>query len=224
MRGGPEAFRPFDGPIGEVLWPQWEALHSEVGDLWKAELKEVNPERLGHISEAQSVFARHEAQARFDVLYKSYDANSVQGRSVRARLLSCACRPASAWLVTLPCTPALELKSGEVCTGLRHRLGLSMLPSKAPAVQCNCGTTLRPIEADNGMRCPSLAAHTTLRHDILKGILRLVLHGAGIASIQEPPLRCLPGLAGGVAPLPRVPAPGSKPAGTSSWPCQEASP
>jgi hypothetical protein len=32
------------------------------------------------------------------------------------------------------------------------------------------------------MRCPSVAAHTTLRHDILKGILRRVVHRAGIAS------------------------------------------
>jgi hypothetical protein len=32
---------------------------------------EVNPERLGHIAEAQSVFARHEAQARFNALYES---------------------------------------------------------------------------------------------------------------------------------------------------------
>jgi hypothetical protein len=84
-----------------VLRPQWEALHSEAGDLWKAELKEVNPERLGHISEAQGVFARQEAQARFDALYESYDANSVQGRIARARLLSCTCRPASAWLDAL---------------------------------------------------------------------------------------------------------------------------
>jgi hypothetical protein len=61
MRGSPEAFRPFNGPSGEVLRPQWEALHSEAGDLWKPELKEVNPKRLGHIAEAQGVFARHEA-------------------------------------------------------------------------------------------------------------------------------------------------------------------
>jgi hypothetical protein len=180
-----------------VLRPQWEALHSEVGDLWKPEPKELNPERLGHISEAQGVFAWHEAQARFDALYEPYDANSVQGRSARACLLSCACRSASAWLDTLPCTQTLELKSGEVRTGLRHRLGLSMLPSNTPAVQCDCGTTLRPTEADHGMRCPSLAAHTTLRHGILKGILRRVVHRAGIASTQEPTLRRLPGLAGG---------------------------
>jgi hypothetical protein len=49
MRQGPEAFRPFDGPSGDALRPQWEALHSEGGHLWKPELKEVNPERLGHI-------------------------------------------------------------------------------------------------------------------------------------------------------------------------------
>jgi hypothetical protein len=44
------------------------------------------------------------------------------------------------------------------------------------------------------MRCPSVAAHTTLRHDILKGILRRVVH---IASTHEPALRRLPGLVGG---------------------------
>jgi hypothetical protein len=47
------------------------------------------------------------------------------------------------------------------------------------------------------MRCPSVAAHTTLRHDILKWILRHVMHRAGVASTQEPTLHRLPGLAGG---------------------------
>jgi hypothetical protein len=46
-------------------------------------------------------------------------------------------------------------------------------------------------------RCPSFTAHTTLRHEILKGILRCVVHRAGIASTQKPALRRLPGLAGG---------------------------
>jgi hypothetical protein len=104
MRKGPEAFRPFDGPSSDALRPQWEALHSEWGDLWKPELKKVNPERLGHIAGAQGVFARHEAKDRFDTLLASYDATSVRGRSARAPLLSCACRPASAWLDTLALT------------------------------------------------------------------------------------------------------------------------
>jgi hypothetical protein len=110
---------------------------------------------LGHIVEAQGFFARHEARARFDALLAPYDASSVQGRSARMRLLSCACRPASAWLDTLPLSRALGLKSGEVRTGLRHRLGLSMLPRNAPAVQCTCGATLRPCDGDHGMQFPS---------------------------------------------------------------------
>jgi hypothetical protein len=69
----------------------------------------------------------------------------------RARLLSCACRPSSAWLYTLPCTPALELKSGEVRTGLRHRLGLSMLPSNAPSVQCDL-----PVESYGRIGQPAM--------------------------------------------------------------------
>jgi hypothetical protein len=47
------------------------------------------------------------------------------------------------------------------------------------------------------MRCPSVAAHITLRHEILKGILRRVVHRAGIASTQEPALRRLRGIAVG---------------------------
>jgi hypothetical protein len=47
------------------------------------------------------------------------------------------------------------------------------------------------------MWCQSLAAHITLRHDILNGILRRVVHRAGIASTQEPALRRLPELSGG---------------------------
>jgi hypothetical protein len=109
MRGGPESFRPFDGSSREVLRPQWEALHSEAGDLWKPELKELNPERLGHIAEAQGVFARHEAQACFDALYESYGANSVQGRSARARTRACSAAPAAPPRTGSTLSPALRL-------------------------------------------------------------------------------------------------------------------
>jgi hypothetical protein len=62
------------------------------------ELREVNPNRLGHIAEAQGTYTRHIAKLRFDALFASYDAGSEAGKRDRARLLSCACRPASAWL------------------------------------------------------------------------------------------------------------------------------
>jgi hypothetical protein len=58
------------------------------------------------------------------------------------------------------------------------------------------------------MRYPSLAAHTTWRHDILKGILCRVVHRAGIASTQEPALRRLSGHAEGA---------GNTATGASTW-------
>jgi hypothetical protein len=110
----------------------------------------------------------------------------VQGRTARAHLLSCACLSASAWLDT-PFNGALTLKRGEFRSGLRHRPGLSMLPPNAPAVQCTSGATLRPCNGNHSMRCPPLVAQTTLHHDILKGILRRVVHRAGISPRATPP-------------------------------------
>jgi hypothetical protein len=152
---------------------------------------------MGTIAGAQRAYCRHPAQARADALLASLQDGTEDGKRARARLLSCACRPASAWLYTLPLSRALELKSGEFQTALRHRLGLAILPLNAPTVQCGCGATLRPTDTDHDMRCSALAAHFTLRHDILKGILRRAVHWAGIASTLEPPLRRQPGLAAG---------------------------
>jgi hypothetical protein len=176
----------------------------------------VSPDSLGTIAAAQREFSQHTAQTRADALLESLDPSTTEGRSGRTRLLCCACRPASAWLDTLPLTKSLELKSGEVRAGLRHCLGISMLPSEAPAVQCDCGAPLRPTDVDHGMLCPSLSAHTTLRHDILKRILRRVVHRATL-----PPPRNLPSdaslgsLGERASPLP-VLAPGWKLGGTSS--------
>jgi hypothetical protein len=72
-----------------------------------------------------------------------------------------------------------------------------MLPPNAPAVQCCCGAALRHTDFDHAMRCSALSSQLTLRHDILKGILRRAVHRACIASTLEPGLRRLPGLAAG---------------------------
>jgi hypothetical protein len=152
---------------------------------------------MGIIAEAQRALSRHSAQARADALLASFSPGTEDGKRARARLLSCACRPTSAWLDTLPLSRAVELKSGEFHTGLRHRLGLAVLPPNALDVQCGCGVTLQSTDADHGMRRSALAAQTTLRHDILRGILRRAVHRAGIASTLEPALRRLPGLTDG---------------------------
>jgi hypothetical protein len=152
---------------------------------------------MGTIAEAQRVYCRHSAQARADALLASLHDGKEDGKRARARLFSCACPPASAWLDTLPLSRALKLKSGEFQTALRHRLGLAILPLNAPTVQWSCGATLHRTDTHHGMRCSALAAHFTLRHDILKGILRRAVYWAGIASTLEPHLRRLPGLAVG---------------------------
>jgi hypothetical protein len=74
-----------------------------------------------------------------------------------------------------------------LCSGLRHRLGLTMLPPNAPAVQCCCGAALCHTNFYHAIRCSTLASQLTLRHDILKGILRLAVHWAGMASALESP-------------------------------------
>jgi hypothetical protein len=197
MCHGPEGFRPFDGPSGAQLRPQWEGLHEKAETLWQPEDRVVSQDSMGTIAEAQCAYCRHSTQARADALLASLQDGTEDGKRARARLFSCACRPAFAWLDTLPLSRALELKSGEFQTALRHRLSLAILPLNAPTVQCDCGATLHRTDTDHCMRCPALAAHFTLRHDILKRMLRRAGHRAGIASTLEPPLRRLPGLAAG---------------------------
>jgi hypothetical protein len=214
MLTGPEAFQPLAGPIGGLLRPQWEALHDRAGSLWPPELHEVSPDSLDHIAQAQGTFARHPAQVCFDALLATFIE---AGRRDRARLLSCACRPASAWLNMLPLLHLLELKSREVQTGLRQRLGLSALPLNASAVLCGCRAALRGSDADHGMRCPALAAQVKLRHNMLKGILRRAVHRADLplpsshpsaASLVSPPV---------LAPPWTAPQPVLRHAGTFLW-------
>jgi hypothetical protein len=64
-------------------------------------------------------------------------------------------------------------------------------------------------DCDHGVTCASVAGKATLRHDILKGILRHAIHRAGIPLSLEPTLRRLPGLEAGA----RSGAPGSTTAG-----------
>jgi hypothetical protein len=47
-------------------------------------------------------YIRHSAQARADALLASLHDGTEDGKRARARLLSCACGPSSAWLDTLP--------------------------------------------------------------------------------------------------------------------------
>jgi hypothetical protein len=79
-----------------------------------------------------------------------------------------------------------------------HHFLRSLCPAPYPVTPSRAhGAALPPSDTDHGMRCPALAAQVTLRHDILKRILRRAMHRAGIACALEPPHRRLPGLSDG---------------------------
>jgi hypothetical protein len=82
---------------GNTIFEGGVATHKHIynsgaRDLWPPEFQEVSPNSLGTIAAAQREFSR---QARADTLLESFDAGTQDGKSARARLLSCTCRPAS---------------------------------------------------------------------------------------------------------------------------------
>jgi hypothetical protein len=54
-------------------------------------------------------------------------------------------------------------------------------------------------DGDHAMVCISVQGQSSMRHNILKGIMRQIVHRAGVASTLELTLCCLPGLQAGVA-------------------------
>jgi hypothetical protein len=157
----------------------------------------MSPDSLGTIAAVQHEFSQQSAQASADALLDSFDAGTHQGRRARACLLSCACRPASAWLDKTPSPRPSSSRVGKSALSSATTSALALCPPPPPPVQCNCSASLRHADTDHWMRCPLSAAHTTLRHDILRGILRRVVHRAGIASTLDPSPRRLPGLVEG---------------------------
>jgi hypothetical protein len=199
MATGPAEFRPFESLSGAQRRPAWQALHAEYGDLWDAALSEVTDQDLPAIMDAQRAVGRHKAQRAYADVLAAAGTASDAGRATCARLHSRACGLALAWLSALPTTWALTLRDKEVQASLRHRFAVAQMPPNAPGVQCKCRLTLRPGDTDHAMRCLALVSQTTMRHDILQGILRRVARQAGIASSAEPTLCRLPGLTGGAA-------------------------
>jgi hypothetical protein len=82
---------------------------------------------------------------------------------------------------------------------MQHRLGLAPLPAIAVGLPCNCRTPLTAADGDHAMVCISVQGQSSMRHDILKGIMLQIVHRAGVASTLEPTLCRLPGLQAGFA-------------------------
>jgi hypothetical protein len=85
-----------DRPGAVELCAQWEALHDGSPHVWPREVCKVSPDRFRVVADAQSTHSHHTAKAKFSARLESFDAHSIDGRSARARLQSCTCRPALA--------------------------------------------------------------------------------------------------------------------------------
>jgi hypothetical protein len=83
------------------------------------------------------------------------------------------------------------------CAAMQHRLGMSPLPHNTVGIRCTCAAVPSADNSDHAMTCTCVKGKATMRHDILKGILRRAIHRAGVESTLEPTLHRLPGLEAG---------------------------
>jgi hypothetical protein len=130
----PAPLRPFHpgSPICTSLMRQWATLRDAAPGLWLGPARELEGTRLTPILvDAQRLCGRHLAQQRFASLLASAPA-SYEGSRLKARLHSCACRPASIWLDALPTSWPLTLSDSEWTSSARLRHGLPAGPANAP--------------------------------------------------------------------------------------------
>jgi hypothetical protein len=140
----------------------------------------------------------HVAKRRYEALLAFHAAAEVDGQRDMARLRSCAGQASAVWLTVLPTARSLVHKSEQFCTGMQHRPGLAPLPTNAIGLPCSCRVHITQADGAHAMVCTSVRGQLTMRHDLLKGIVRRVFHRAGVASTMEPTLCRLPGLQAGV--------------------------
>jgi hypothetical protein len=201
QRDGPREYQPLSGGGIDArgLERDWQALHAAGaaradGALWPPDMLALNADRIdGTLPSVQRTFARFVADTRSDQLMAELAAGGPEGQRERARMLSCMCRPAGAWIEALPTSFALTLTDGDFRTSMRHRMGLTQLPANAPGVLCPCGQIMQAGNIDHAMVCKTQMGGMQMRHEILANAWRLISNRAGISTSAEPLLRQLPG-------------------------------
>jgi hypothetical protein len=119
----PPSYAPRAHSVPPVGWPwrctacgkpKWEAVHDKSDTLWRPELRVVSQDSMVTIVESRRTYCWHLTQAGAATLLISLYDSMENGQPAHVRLLSHACRPAMAWMDTLPLSRALELKSEEL--------------------------------------------------------------------------------------------------------------
>lgn len=200
MARGPQQLRPFANAGAPALRAQWEELRRAYPDVCPHELP---PDVLVHdfLPELQRTLTRARAQREFQQLVDHYSTESTaaepgaapfaaQAQRDCARLRSSACKPASAWLTTLPTSPALRLQAEEFLSSFRLRLGLSVLhqDTERDVVECFCHRRVHNAHSDHSLVCQSVKRTITSRHHLLVASWRRIMGRAGVATTREPSL------------------------------------
>ena len=103
----------------------------------------------------------------------------------KARLHSCACGRASAWLTTLPSAPSLRLQPEEHLPSFRLRLGVLVLHQDTEYVQCFCHRRVNNAHSGHSPVCQSVKRTTTSRHNMLESSWRRIVGRAGVATTRQ---------------------------------------
>ena len=187
MTDGFAGFKPFSGPTGAELRSTWRSLHADGDALWPPDARELDAAAIANIlPSAQRRYGHFTADRRHAALLAALNASDPADSKTLARLRSCTSRASSAWIDTLPMSPALCLTNGDFRTALRLRLGLPLMPEVATAVTCFCGDDIGPGDIDHAMACSILSGAKHMRHRILIETWRQIASRAGVASSAEP--------------------------------------
>ena len=189
FRDAPECFRAFCGPQGETLQALWGGLKQEFR-LWDAAASPADQAAIASVlPRLQQDVTKAVATRRRAALLAAFDITTPPGQRALARLHSCAGRPASIWLDTLPVVPALRMTSVEFSFSLRYRNGIPPAPPNALGVMCVCNTYVPPDDLDHAMNCKTLSYFWTVRHNQLESAWRQTGSRAGVATSRLPNTR-----------------------------------
>jgi hypothetical protein len=123
MGQGPSEFRPFPGPNRPLLQSLWEILHDDAAGLWPEEACALSSPVVHNVlPSAQREYLRHAAPGAFKSLPDCFCAAGPAGLNSQAQLRSCAIRPASIFLDTLPMAAPLAISYAAFTSGMHHCL------------------------------------------------------------------------------------------------------
>jgi hypothetical protein len=192
-----------------ALIARWAAQHDAAPGLWSPELWALDAPLLALVLlHAQRDYGRYLTDRQFDDLLDSA-LPSFESTRFRARPHSCACRLASIWLDSMPTSFPFTLSNSTYTSSACLQLGLAAGWANAPALLCDCGSTVLPGDSDLLLNYICLALQRTSRHNLItKSWRRIAAHTTG-----KPPFRFL---------LTPSPPPAKPSSGLSSPPLREA--